>query len=138
MCVYMYVCMRASQVVLVIKNPPTNAGDTGLIPGSGRSLGGGHGNPLQYSCLENPTNRVAWRVTVHGVTKSQAGLKQLSMQRAYIYEQDLLLYVFCLRAFECLLKMQCWLSKTRTNSFQTLKVFCVGFYDILLISVKIS
>ena len=75
----MYVCMKASQVVVVIKNPPTNAEDTGLIPGSGRSLGGGHGNPLQYSCLENPTNRVAWRVTVHGVTKSQTGLKQLSM-----------------------------------------------------------
>ena len=54
----------------------------------------------------------------------------------YIYEQDLLLYVFCLRAFGCLLKT--WLSKTRTNSFQTLKVFYVGFYDILLISVNIS
>ena len=48
---------RASQVVLVVKNPPANAGnikDVGLIPGSGRSPGGGHGNPLQYSCLENP------------------------------------------------------------------------------------
>ena len=46
---------------LVVKNPPANAGvlrDTGLIPGSGRSPGGGHGNPLQYSCLENPMNRV--------------------------------------------------------------------------------
>ena len=70
----MYVCMKASQVVVVIKNPPTNAEDTGLIPGSGRSLGGGHGNPLQYSCLENPTNRGAWWVTVHGVAKSQTRL----------------------------------------------------------------
>ena len=51
----MYVCMRVSRVVFVIKNPPTKAGDTGLIPDSGRFLGGGHGNPLQYSCLENPT-----------------------------------------------------------------------------------
>ena len=49
-------CFKASQVVLVVKNPPTNAGDvrdTGLIPGLGRSPGGVHGNPLQYSCLEN-------------------------------------------------------------------------------------
>ena len=50
----------------VVKNPSVNAGetgDTGLIPGSGRSLGGGHGNPLQYSCLENPVDRGAWRAT---------------------------------------------------------------------------
>ena len=66
--------IRASQVVLVVKNPPANAGDirdTGSIPGSGRSPGGGHGNPLQYSCLENPMNRGAWWATVHRVTKSQ-------------------------------------------------------------------
>ena len=65
---------RASQVVLVVKTLPANAGDirdTGLILGSGRSLGGGHGNPLQYSCLENPTDRGAWRATVHRVAKSQ-------------------------------------------------------------------
>ena len=50
----------ASQVVLVVKNPPANAGDirdTGLIPGSGMSPGGGHGNRLQFSCLENPMDR---------------------------------------------------------------------------------
>ena len=46
------------------------AGDTGLIPGSGRSAGEGNGNPLQYSCLENPTDRGAWRATVHGVAES--------------------------------------------------------------------
>ena len=53
------------------KNPPANAGeakDLGLIPGSGRSPGGGHGNPLQYSCLGNPMDRGAWRATDHGVT----------------------------------------------------------------------
>ena len=64
----------ASQVVLVVKNLPANAGevrDTGLIPRLGRSLGGGHGNPLQYSCLENPMDRGAWWATVHRVTKSQ-------------------------------------------------------------------
>ena len=45
------------------------SGDAGSIPGSERSPGGGHGNPLQYSCLENPMNRGAWRATVHGVAK---------------------------------------------------------------------
>ena len=58
-----YIPMWASQVVLVVKNPPANAEDirdAGSIPGSGRSPGGGHGNPLQYSCLENPMDRGAW------------------------------------------------------------------------------
>ena len=50
--------------------PTCNAGDLGLIPGSGRSLGGGCDNPLQYSCLENPMDRGAWWATVHGVAKS--------------------------------------------------------------------
>ena len=49
-----------------------------LIPGSGRSPGGGHGNPLQYSCLENPTDREAWRATVHGVPKSRTRLSDLA------------------------------------------------------------
>ena len=48
---------------------PANAGDLGLIPGSGRSSGGGNGNPLQYSFLENPKDREAWQSIVHGVTK---------------------------------------------------------------------
>ena len=52
------------------KNLPANAGDAVSFPGLGRSLGEGHGNPLQYSCLENPTDRGAWRATVHGVAKS--------------------------------------------------------------------
>ena len=54
-----------------VKNPPANIGDVGLIPGSGRSPGEGDGNPLQYSCLENPVDRAAWRAVVHGVTESQ-------------------------------------------------------------------
>ena len=49
--------------------------DAGSIPGSGRSPGGGHGNPLQYSCLKNPMDRGAWGATVHGVAKSQTLLK---------------------------------------------------------------
>ena len=65
----------------MVKNPPANAGDIrdqGSIPGLGRILGGGHANPLQYSCLENPTDRGAWWATVHGVAKSQTRLKVLS------------------------------------------------------------
>ena len=73
---------EASQVVLVVKNLPASVGDereVSSIPGSGRSPGGGHGNPVQYSCLENPIDRAAWRATVHGVAKSQTQLKWLSM-----------------------------------------------------------
>ena len=72
----------ASQMARVIKNPPANAGDardTGSVPGSGRSPGGGHGNPLQYSCLENLMDKGAWRTTVHGVAKSRILLKRLNV-----------------------------------------------------------
>ena len=72
----------ASQVALVVKNPPANAGevrDVGLIPGSGRSPGGGHGNPFRYFCLGNPMDRGAWQAPVHGVAKSQTRLKRFGM-----------------------------------------------------------
>ena len=59
----------ASQVALVVKNMPANAGDSGLISRLGRSPGGGNDNPLQYSCLENPMDRGAWRAIVHEVAK---------------------------------------------------------------------
>ena len=59
-------------MALVVKSPSANGGDTGSILVSGRFLGGGHGNPLQYSCLENPMEKGAWWVTVHRVTKSRA------------------------------------------------------------------
>ena len=65
----------------MVRNLPANAGDggdLGLIPGSGISPGGDHGNPFQYSCLENPIDRGAWWSTVHRVAKSQTRLKQLS------------------------------------------------------------
>ena len=66
-------------MALVVKNAAANAGgvrDLGSIPGSGRLLGGGHGNPLQYSCLENPMDRGDWRAAVHGVSKSQTRLSK--------------------------------------------------------------
>ena len=64
----------ASQVALVVENLPASAGDirdAGLIPGLGRSTGEGHGNPLQYSSLENPMDRGVWWVMVHRVAKSR-------------------------------------------------------------------
>ena len=65
--------MGASQVVVVVKNPPASAGDardTDLIPGLGRSPGGVNGNPFQYSCLEKSMDRGAWWATVHGAAES--------------------------------------------------------------------
>ena len=66
--------MALSQVALVVKNPPANAGDVkdvGSIPGSRRSPGGGRGDPLQYSCLENLMDNGAWWATIHGVAKGR-------------------------------------------------------------------
>ena len=60
----------ASLVAQMVKDLPANAGDLGLIPGLGRSPGEGNGDPLQYSCLENPMDRGAQQATVHGVKKS--------------------------------------------------------------------
>ena len=68
------VCLWGFPGGSVVKNLPANAGDLGLILGSGRSPGGGNANPLKYTCLENPTDRGAWQVIVHGVTNSQIRL----------------------------------------------------------------
>ena len=68
--------------MLVVKNLPASGGDisdVGLIPGSGRSPAEGNGNPLQYSCLENPMGRGGWQATVHRVAKSWTQLKRLNM-----------------------------------------------------------
>ena len=65
-------------MALVVKNPPASTGDVrdlGLICESGKSPGGGHGNPLQYSCLKNSMDREAWWATAHRFTKSQTQLK---------------------------------------------------------------
>ena len=73
--------LQAFQVVLVVKNPPANArdiNDMGSTPRSGKSSGGGHSNPLQYSCLENPMDRGIWWATVHKVAKSRTQPKPLS------------------------------------------------------------
>ena len=73
----------------VVRNLPANARDvrdTGLIPGSGRFPGGGHGNPLQYSYLDNRMERKVWWATVHGATKSWTQLSWLSMRTVWVWE----------------------------------------------------
>mgnify|MGYP007134379285 CR=1 FL=1 len=62
----------------MIKNLPANIGNLSSIPGLGRFLGEGNGNPLQYSCLENPTDRGAWQATVHGIAKESDTTERLS------------------------------------------------------------
>ena len=84
----LYKIVRASQVVLVVKNLPANAEeikDVDLIPELLRSTGGGPSNSLQYSCLENPMDRRAWKLIVHGVTKSWTRLKWLSTHKMVIF-----------------------------------------------------
>ena len=70
----------------MVKNPPVSAGDirdVGSIPGSGRSPGGGQGNPLQYSCLENPKDGATWQATYQRVAKSQSLLSDLAHMPTY-------------------------------------------------------
>ena len=79
-------------MVLVVKNQSANAGELieeGSIPGLGRSPGGGNGNPLEYSCLENPIERGFWQATVHGVRKSQSDMTEATNT------QHMYLLTFC-------------------------------------------
>ena len=106
--------------MLVVKNPPASAGDirgSTLNPGLGRSPGEGHGNPLQYSCLENPMDRGAWRAIVHGVTKSRTPLKWLSSIRKlfYIPHQRSLTPWWCLNMF---LHLESSTPSPKLHSFQ--------------------
>ena len=81
-CCFRRLTQSASQVALAVRNPPASAGDirdVGSIPESGRSPGGGPGNPLQHSCLENPMDRGAWWAIVHRVAQSRTQLKRLSI-----------------------------------------------------------
>ena len=99
---YRYQLFWASQVVLVVKNPPASAGnlrDKHFIPEWGRSPGWGHGNSLQYSCLENPMDRGAWWATLHRGTKSWTWLKQLRKHSPVIlasFIEDTVLSPFCI------------------------------------------
>ena len=93
----------ASQVALVVKNLPANAGDPRSIPGLERFCGGEHGTALQDSCLENPMDRGAWRAAVHRVTKSQTQLSDLACKYVTFMTSSLQLpyfWVFPLDFFE--------------------------------------
>ena len=92
----------------MVKASACNAGDLGSIPGWGRSSGEGNGNPLQYSCLENSMDGGAWWATVHGVTKSQTQLSDLTSQRP-----DMGVYVYFLPYFNWSL----WPAWSRHKSF---------------------
>ena len=87
--------LQASHETLLVKNPPTSAGnlrDTGSVSGSGRCPGGGHGDPLQYSCLENPMDRGVWQVMVHGVMESDT--TEYAHTCVYAFNQFDLLHQF--------------------------------------------
>jgi len=90
-------------MALVVKNLPANARDerhASSIPGWGRTPGGGRGNLLQYSFLENPMERGAWHVTVHRVIKNWTGLKQLNMHTCLTYTPMHVLFTLCLHSYE--------------------------------------
>ena len=83
--------LRASQVVLIVKNTPANAGDmrdAGSVPGLGRSPGVGNGNPLQCSFLENPMDRGTWRAIIHRIAQSQSQLSDLAQYSIYSYNVE--------------------------------------------------
>ena len=85
-----YYSVQAFRLVLVIKNPSANAGDSrdaSSIPGLGRSPGEGTGNPFRYSCLENPMDRDAWWATVHRVTKCLIQLNQPSTHTPFLFSK---------------------------------------------------
>ena len=107
-------------MVLVVKNPSADAGDVrgvGLIPRSGWSLGGGHGNPLQYSCLENPTVRGAWRAMVQRIAKSGTQLKRLWTHTLTVKE---MLRLFNKRRFLC---VECLGLVTTFNGYHSSYVY---------------
>jgi len=102
------------------KESTCNAGATGdavLIPRSGRSPGRGHSNLLQYSCLKNPTDRGAWRATVHGVTKSRTRLKRLSMHSHTDYVALVLGHLLQHKA-KLLLGFRCHIGNRETSTIQ--------------------
>ena len=87
---YDYYDLETSQMALVVKNPPANAGDirdTGSIPRLGRFPGEGIGNPLHYFCLENSTGRWAWWVTVHGAAKSRTRLNDSELRLLLLFSR---------------------------------------------------
>ena len=110
----------------VVKNPPANAGDTGLIPGLGRSPGGGNGNPLQYSCLENTMDRGAWQAIVLVVAKSQTWVSnwthtQWTVLKATVMEPPSKLRTRILWTWKILCLVKC---QTEKNKYSMSSLIC--------------
>ena len=115
----------------MVKNPSANAGDTGSIPGSGRSSGGGHDNPIQYSSLENSMARGAWWAAVNSVAKSRTRLKQLGMAWLGIIVQEPSSHArfgsHCQEDLHCRMELVTWQSamtweqKSESSGFPALK-----------------
>ena len=129
---------QSSQVALVVKNPPAHAEDIkdiDLTPGSGRFLGGGNGNPLQYSCLENPMDRGPWWAIVYRVTKSQTGLNRLGTQactHTYILTGTIQLYpLFWICPYLAMLGMSSTISVRSHQAHIFLSLFIININAIL-------
>ena len=98
-----------------------SAGDLGLIPGLGRSPGEGNGNPLQYSCLENPMDRKAWWATVHGVAKSRTRLSDFTFTFTHVIEENSLIQVDYCQYFGC----ERWtIKKAEHQRIDAFKLWC--------------
>ena len=90
------ICWLSFKKIILGKASVYNVGNLGSIPGSGRSSGEGNGNPLQYYCLENPMDRVAWQATVHGVAKSRTQLSELTFTFHFLVHICNGIYVYSL------------------------------------------
>ena len=109
----------------LVNIPPANTGDTGSIPGSGRSLGEGNGNPLQYSCLGNLIDRGAWRVPVHGVTKNQTQLSDWTTTTTEMQCPT----IFCVVSFYGCLYVYMYIASRKHFAFALFKIICVFLID---------
>ena len=112
----------------MVKNPPANAGgprDAGSIPGSGRSPGEGHGNPFQYSCLENPMGRGIWQATVYRVGKESETTEQLSTAHTHTHT---LKYIYAC-SFVCLgcvdMCMKSWVLRASPDARNTVRAYSI-------------
>ena len=120
--------MEASQVGIVVWNPPVNAGDrrdADSTPGSKRVSGGGHGNPLQCSCLENPMDRGAWQATAHRVTKSQTRLKRISMHAWVFGKKTIEINCLFITSYRECVTYHCW--SWLLSSFSSVKLLHLPF-----------
>ena len=104
----------------VVKNPPGNVGDVGSVPELGRSLGGGNGNSLQYSCLQNSMDSGAWQATVHGVAKSwtQLSTHSHSLSLPPICEEGMASSPYCRREAVALIQTS---NRNPSSWFQSFK-----------------